>query len=506
LNTALSAIDRTESTINVPVLRRIFSFPVMLTCMLAVLAVLTVRQRFDDPDLWWHLKTGEVIWTTHTIPTTDLFSYTTNHHAWIPHEWLSQVLIYGAYRLGGYSGLMLWLCFFTASLLIAGYILCSLYSGNSKTAFLGALTIWLFGTIGFAVRPQMIGYLLLIVELLFLHFGQTRDRRWFFGLPPLFAIWVNCHGSFFFGLALAGVFLFSSYFNFQSGLLVATRWDTRRRRTMTLALILSVAALFLNPVGVKLILYPLNTIMDSATAIGINPIEEWQPLQFSDGRSFAFLGILGCIFLLVVVRRGELLWRELLVLALGAWLAASHVRMLFVFGILAAPVLSRLISTSWDEYDAKRDRPLPNAVFIAMSLLVAFLAFPNHQNLEKQVEEQSPVRAVEFIKAHQLSGPMLNEWVFGGYLLWAAPEHPVFIDGRGDVFAWAGVFDQFRKWAQLQTDPNTLLDKYGISFCVLSRKSSLVVVLPLLPGWKEVYSDNVAVIFARSSPPSPPKD
>ena len=107
----------------------------MLSSLLVALAVLTVRGRFNDLDLWWHLKTGEIIWTTHTIPTTDLFSYTTNHHAWIPHEWLVQVLICGAYRWGGYSGLMLWFCFFTAALLVAGYILCSLYSGNSKTAF-----------------------------------------------------------------------------------------------------------------------------------------------------------------------------------------------------------------------------------------------------------------------------------------------------------------------------------------------------------------------------------
>ena len=66
--------------------------------MLVLLGVLTVRSRFSDPDMWWHLKTGEVIWTTHSIPTTDLFSYTTNHHAWVPHEWLSQVLMYGLLR------------------------------------------------------------------------------------------------------------------------------------------------------------------------------------------------------------------------------------------------------------------------------------------------------------------------------------------------------------------------------------------------------------------------
>ena len=499
MNIALSAPDRTSS--NIHVLRRIFSFPVMLACLLAMLAVLTVRQRFDDPDMWWHLKIGEVIWTTHTIPTTDLFSYTTNHHASITHEWLSELLIYGAYRLGGYSGLMLWLCFLTAALLIAGYALCSLYSGNAKVAFLGGLTIWLFGTMGFAIRPHMIGYLLLIVELLLLHLGQTRNRRWFLGLPPLFAIWINCHGSFFFGLALAGAFLFISWFNFQMGSLVAIRWDQPSRRTLILALVLSVAALFLNPVGVKLVLYPLNTMLGLGT--GFSPISEWQPLQFGDVRSFTFLAIPWCIFLLVVIRRTELLWQELVVLAVGTWLAASHVRMLFVFGILAAPILSRLLSDTWDGYNAEQDRPLPNAVLIAASLLLVFLAFPNRQNLATQVEEHSPVKALEFIKTHHLSGPMLNEWGDGGYLIWAAPEHPVFIDGRGDPFGETGVMAEFGKWAQVQSDPNMLLNKYGISFCVLSRESPMVVVLRLLPGWKEVYSDNISVIFMRSAPSAP---
>jgi hypothetical protein len=498
MSTVLPAIENAGPAVGVHLLRRIFSFPVMLASLLAMLAVLTVRPRFDDPDMWWHLKTGEVIWTTHTIPTTDLFSYTTNHHSSIPHEWLSELLIYGAYRWAGYSGLMLWLCFFTVALLITGYVLCSLYSGNSKVALVGGLTIWLFGTIGFAVRPHMIGYLLLIIELLLLHLGQTRDRRWFLGLPPLFALWVNCHGSFFFGIALVGVVLFSSWFSFHSGSLVATRWDLPRRLTLILALVLSAAALFINPVGPRLVLYPLNTMMDPV--MSFNPVTEWQPLQFSDPRGFALLAVLGCIFLLVIVRRTQLYWQELLMLTLGTWLAASHVRMLFVFGILAAPVLSRLLSTTWDGYDAKRDLPLPNAVLITASLFTVFLAFPNRQNLATQVEEHSPVKAVDFIKTHHLSGPMLNEWAYGGYLIWAAPDHPVFIDGRGDVFEWAGVLDQFGKWMQFQTNPNTLPDKYGISFCLLSRGSPMVTVLSLLPNWKVVYSDNISVIVARSTP------
>jgi hypothetical protein len=496
VSTILLVADSKASHASHRVLQRISSFPVMLAGLLVLLAVLTVRSRFDDPDMWWHLKMGEIIWTTHAIPTTDLFSYTTNHHPWTPHEWLSEALIYGAYRLAGYSGLMLWLCFFTASLLIAGYALCSLYSGNAKVGFLGALIIWFFATVGLAVRPQVIGYLLLVVALLLVHLGRTRNPEWFFWLPPLFAVWINCHGSFFLGLVVAGVFLFASFFNFRMGSLVSSRWEPHRRRTLALALILSAAALFLNPIGVKQILYPLNTMLNQP--IGLSQVDEWKPLQISGAHGVVFLGILGCICLLVIVQRSELFWHELLVLGLGIWLAASHERMIFVFGILAAPILSRSLSNSWDNYNREHDRHLPNTALLALSLIVAFRAFPDSHNLTRQVGEQSPEQAVEFMKAHHFSGRMLNEYVYGGYLIWAAPEYPVFVDGRSDVFEWTGVLGEFGRWATLQSDPNTLLDNYRIDFCLLARRSPTVRFLPLLRNWKAIYSDNSSVIFMRT--------
>ncbi len=483
------------------VLRRIFSFPAVLGAMLVVLSVLTVRSRFDDPDMWWHLKTGQIIVATHSIPTTDIYSYTTNHQTSVPHEWVSQVLIYFAYRWGGYSGLMLWLCLFSAGLLVAGYALCSLYARNAKVGFVGAMVIWFFATVGLAVRPQMLGYLLLAVELLVVHLGRTRDPRWFFCLPPLFAVWVNCHGSFFLGLVVAAVFLFSSFFRFKQGLLVAPAWDARQRKLLALALGLSLAALFINPGGVKQILYPLNTLLQQP--VGLSEVSEWKPLQLTDPRAVGLLGVLGSVFLAIVVLKSELFWDELLILAMGTWLALSHQRMAFVFGILAAPILSRLLSTSWEGYDPDKDRPLANAVVIAASLLVALWSFPGPQVLARQVEQASPVKAVEYIHNHHLSGNMLNDYVYGGYLIWAAPDHPVFIDGRADVFEWTGVLGEFGNWAMLQSDPNTLLDKYRIDFCLLTRQSAMVHVLPLLTQWKMVYSDDASVIFQRTSASNP---
>jgi hypothetical protein len=94
---------------------------------------------------------------------------------------------------------------------------------------------------------------------------------------------------------------------------------------------------------------------------------------------------------------------------------------------------------------------------------------------------------------------MLNEYEYGGYLSWALPEQKVFIDGRADVYAWTGVFQDYGAWATLREDPQLLLDKYGIDFCLLSRAAPLARVMPYLPGWRERYSDSRSVIFARST-------
>jgi len=483
------------------VLRRVFSFPVVLAGSLLVLAVLTVQSRLDDPDLWWHLKMGQVIWTTRAIPASGLFSYTVRNQAIVPQEWLAQVAIYLAYLCGGYSGLMLWLCLLSGALVCAAYLLCSLYSGNPKVAFLGAMTVWFFAGIALTIRPQLIAYVLLVAELIFIHLGRTRNPRWFFFLPPLFAVWINCHGSFILGIVVAGVFLFSSLFHFEIGSLVAQTWDTRSRRVLLLAMILSLAALFLNPGGIRQILYPFDTLLNMHLLMA--DVDEWAPLKMNSPSGVALLAILLCCFLLPMLRRGILFWHELLLLAIGTWLAVSHVRMLVAFGILAAPVLVRQLATFWEGYNFSEDRIWPNAVFLAASLIIAFAVFPKESSLEAQVEDQSPVKAVKFLEANRIPGPMLNSYPFGGYLIWAAPQYPVMMDGRTDLYEWSGFLGEYGSWATLQSDPRLLLDKYKVSFCLLTRGSPMAHVLPLLQEWKQIYSDNNSVIFERTAPAQP---
>ena len=106
----------------------------------------------------------------------------------------------------------------------------------------------------------------------------------------------------------------------------------------------------------------------------------------------------------------------------------------------------------------------------------------------------SPAGAVDYIRHTGLSGPMLNEYVFGDYLTWDFPEEKDFIDGRRDVFDWIGVQPERGRSATLQGNPTILSEKYKIRFCLLSKDAPRTRLLPYLPGWRKVYSDNVSAI------------
>jgi hypothetical protein len=299
------------------------------------------------------------------------------------------------------------------------------------------------------------------------------------------------------GIILAAILLASSFFEFKTGLLTAQRWDLKCRNMFMAALGMSVVATLFNPGGIRQVLYPFDTLLNMHVLLA--NVEEWAPLTVRDSRGIVLLALLVGSLLIVIVNKSEIFLDELVLLGLGTWLAFSHVRMLVVFGILAAPILSRQISASWDGYKLEEDRIWPNVFMIGMSLVVAFLAFPSAGNLEQQVEAISPVKAVDYIKANHLPGPMLNDYGFGGYLIWTTPELPVMIDGRTDIYEWSGFLGEFGNWATLQADPRILLEKYHVNFCLLTSQSSMVHVLPLLPGWKLVYSDKDAVIFLKTS-------
>jgi hypothetical protein len=481
------------------IISRVFSFPAFLAVALITLAVLTVRSRFNDPDLWWHLKNGQTIWTTGQIPRADLYSYTAAGHPWTSMEWLSDILIYNMYRAGGYSGLMLLLCALTATFCVLHYLVGWVASGNPKIALLGGLSGWLFGTVGFAVRPQLIGSIFLLTELALIHLARRHDRRWLWALPPLFSLWVNCHPS-----QVIGIVAFASYWlcsmpRFRIGSLVSNGMDRSESRMFGVALALSIAMLFVNPIGWRLPFYPFNAVFYQPYTAAI--VTEWWPLDMADARSLAMFGVAALIFGLVLLRHTELHLTDLAWLAIGMGSAIKHRRMVVIFGILVTPVLCRLLADLWENYRPERDSRLGNILAMSAAIAVIVWAIPDRQNIRQQIAAENPVKAVEFIRKSHIAGPMMNDFIWGGYLMWAFPEEKVFIDGRADIFEWAGVLADYGKWYKFDEDPRRVLDKYHVNFCLLPFSTPMSNVLGIVPGWREAYRDDLAVVFTRVPAP-----
>lgn len=500
MNSVLVRAEIAKGTLAQPasasVIRRVCSFPVLLGVLLSFVIFWSAGARFNDPDMWWHLKVGERIWQTGSLPATDEFSFTTGAHEWIPHGWMVETLLYGCYQLGGYPALVLWLCLAGSAVVVSLYTLCALYSGNAKVALLGGLTGWFFATISLAIRPLLVGYLFLVLELLIVHLARTRRKEWLWALPPLFAVWVNCHGSFAFGLAVLTVFAVTSHIELRAGTLVSERWDRSLRSLLVVVLLLCGLALLANPIGIDLATYPLNVYFQQNDNLA--NIDEWRPLNFQEPRGMAVFALTAALFLIVLVRRRQIRLDEILLFALGSYLAVRHTRMIFVFGILIAPLLCRLLADLWRGYEPEHDFPRLNAALAVGAMALMITGFPSNREIQSQIEKQSPVEAVKFIESQSLAGPMLNEYMWGGYLIWALPEQKVFIDGRTDIFDWTGVLAEYLRWYTLRDEPQALLDQYNIRFCLLNKSAPMARVLPLLPGWKQIYSDDLAIIFQRN--------
>ena len=474
------------------VAHRVFGVPVVLCSLLVCLTFCFCAMRFSDPDLWWHLELGKEVWQSHAIPQADHWSFTVYGKPWVAHEWLSQVLLYLVWRVGGYQGLQFWLCGM-ASVIVAGvYELCRRYCGNAAVATLGGSLAFFFGTIGFSIRPQLIGFALLVVELLIMERAWRGRPGLLWCLPPLFAIWVNCHGSYALGLGILFAAALCAWIAY---------WRTGVRHgpdMPQLARVLAscVGALLINPVGFRLLLYPLDPFLHEHTSLGF--VQEWLPLTTQDVRGIGLFIVIAGLLVAGLMGWARASAFELLVLVPVLFLAIQHTRMVFVFGIICAPIVCRMVATRRQPGKSRPDYIPANVFLVLLAAFCCYVAFPGAKKIQANVVSHNPASAVEFIRRSGLQGPMMNDYMWGGYLIWALPEHKVFVDGRGDVFDWAGVLAKYRDWATVNADPARLLNEYGIQLCVLPLSAPEAQVMPHLAGWTKAYSDDVAVVFVRN--------
>src|SRR5579862_2093288 len=232
--------------------KRAISFPAMLGAMLVGGAFGVVRAFNVDPDLWWHIRTGELILSTHRWATTDPYSYTSFGAPWMSCEWLGDVLFAAVYRVAGLRGLEALLVVLASAVMLALYGLATLRSGNSKAGFVAAAVLLALANVSFNLRPQMLGYLFVILTLIALErFRQGKGRAvWL--LPVLFLIWINTHGSWIIGLGVIGLCIACGLVDFQMGSLEARRWSKSERLRLETVFMLCLAAISITPYGTRL--------------------------------------------------------------------------------------------------------------------------------------------------------------------------------------------------------------------------------------------------------------
>jgi len=484
---------------------RLLDLPRMVFAVLFFWLLFAIELK--DPDYFWHLKTGEYIVEHMAVPSGDPFSYTFRGQQWAPSEWLFEVVLYAVFALLGTTGVKL----LTALLgVLSTYIA---YHGANR--LLGASTLALaLASIFFALlagfflpRPQLVTYLLfaVFVNLLvaFKYFGDDR-RLWL--IPPLLVLWVNTHGAYIIGIVLLALFCASEWLMHWTGNTDAAH----RRRLFKLSSIAALGALatLINPDGIGAWLFPLRVInMDYVNSV----VAEWQSPNFRELYAKLYLVLVLGFFLANIYRHEK---PDLTEIALPVFfLFAGFVSIRHIS--LAVLILVPFVAVALRDGPVQRfyhrltgsGKQLGNIEYVLNWALLCvigltfYLLNPTHQAKAKaRLNESMPVKAVEFVKRHGITGRMFNEYDQGGYLIYRLyPEQQVFIDGRSGIFG-SEFLKEFMKIRNGSSGWDKPFDRYAVDYLIVRRDTPIRELLISRGDFKMVYDDDAHSVLVRKLP------
>jgi len=475
----------------------------------------------DDPDVWWHVRTGEWIVTHHAWPTADPFSSYGAGQPWAAYSWLPELMLWGLYQWFGLRGFLL----YTAGLSVA--IVAALHGmirriGAGTNA---AVVLTLAAALGLITiqtpRPWLVSILLFVLELdVLLTVNRTGDRRLLAWLVPLFLVWANAHIQFVVGLAVLGAAAVEPVL---ARLVPFGMADEQSRKTpfghMVAVFAVCAAATLINPYGYHLYEVALALVGQSTLW---NLIQELGPMRFRSVENWTVLAVtVAAAFALGWRRRARLLLALLFVMAVYvSFRSQRDVWLVLVVGLAVLAYVGPKEaekrkrkrpdscepctgpSRPGDAVPGFRGRSLDWAVAGTVALLVVGGSLiQNESRLESQVARALPVEAARFIAEEQAAGPMFNPFDWGGYLIFHLPEVPVSIDGRTMVHGEARILRHARTlrgkggW---RDDP----ELSGARLVVLPRRGSLASLLDLDGRFRAIHRDSVAVVFSQETHPA----
>lgn len=446
-----------------------------------------------DPDFWWHLRTGDLIFHS-GIPRHDPFSWTRAGEPWVAHEWLSEAIIYVVQStLGYWANAVLFVGAAIAALGIA-YELGRRGGAGTKTLVLLTLVSTIVMSFYVTVRPQALSWLLFAVFVATIHrrTEATRARVW--ALPPLMALWANLHLGFVYGFVPLGAWVAASLYDRLRG----GRADLREPVFVTLACGLAAMA---NPQGPALLAYPLRYLQD---ADQLRFIAEWQrpdpraPILWP-----LFVALAGlALSLLSRCRPRPFLWLvTLAVIALGLQALRNAPYVAVLLPAVAGPALAGRWPAASAASDSHTTLRLPMAALPALSAFVIAVSIGHRVSDTVSIREPSesryPEAALRYVAERHPGARLLNDYTWGGYLIARGyPDVRVFIDGRTDFYRGPFI-DEYVRAARAEAGWQDILDRWRIEVVLVDDASHLARALRVADGWDEIVIEGRGAVFVR---------
>ncbi|UCF91413.1 MAG: tetratricopeptide repeat protein [Desulfobacterales bacterium] len=472
----------------------------VLSFLVISFAFLMAVEKVQDYDIWWHLKTGQWILETGKIPKTDPFTFTTPDAAWAPHYWLADVLFAIVLRISGLDGLILFKAFVVSAAFAIIFRLMLRQGVNLLVAVTLVLLAVFIGHFRFLLRPHVFMFLLSAAFFWMLSvWGGARNLKLLW-LLPLMVLWVNLHGSFFFGLVLTGCLLVEEW-------LTAGYRRIRKKEAITswptfsmLVFVLLGGITLVNPFGIDLLQWIVADFVLKSVSYTFE-VEEHMALTWGTHRLFWSLMIAVAASFPLALRKARLF--HLLVFAATSFLAIKGVRFVALAAILQAPILGYNLQALLDKIPAQKWR-LTRSLQAALAILLlvaggtlilkrSFADYTDHRFGLGINESHFPEAAVQFLRELNPQGNIYNSWPIGGYLLWALPERKIFLDGRY-------LDAQLELIAQLNTmtarELQALFNRFDIRAAIVTRKDKrLAAYFSQANDFRLAYFDDQALLY-----------
>lgn len=457
-------------------------------------------------DFWWHMATGRIIVETGSIPQVDSFSYTQAGESFFNQSWLSQVLLYGLYSIGGAALLLIVQSIVLAATYWLILKICLWRTNNVKLSVsLLLLTTLPLSFDNWLVRPQSYTFLLFAAFLAILsayRLGRF-NRLWL--LPILMVLWVNLHGSFVLGGVLIGATFVCEWLKqFAAGLHKSMRPNEPPSeayqpplKPLFISGVVTALALLINPRGFAVLGYVRNLLSSSSVT---TLVTEWAPPTIRETNGLIFFLFLFLCIAVLAYSTCKPDFTDMVLAAMFLWLALGAVRNIVWFGMIATPLIASQLATLLPASSGARRSapgvPALNWALVGVLSLLYFLGLPwikTSLDLPPAVgalfEESTPIEAVACMQ-EQPERPqrLFHEMGYGSYLIWQTPEQKVFIDPRIELYPYSQWVDYINLSAGNNVD--ALIEKYQFDGMLLdtTRQLDLINALEQHSKWRTVCS------------------